>query len=299
MKLELRQIRYFIAVAEELSFVRGAARIGISQPPLSRQIANLEIELGTRLFDRSKHGVAMTDAGRVFYSEVRRTLVSLDSAVKATLRAAKGQVGSLSLGFGGSAAYTFTPNLLRRFRQVFPGVELSLHNLPMTSQLEALNDKRIDIGFLVLPVRDEGVATELLLRDPLTVALPSDHPLCKHKRVSLSALAPYDFVVFPRTGGLGFYSKVMELCTKAGFTPNIVQEMAPMESLIGLVGAGVGVSIVPSVARKLRIEEIEYRPISERYAVVDFVMAWREDDTSAVVRAFVDLVREWKRNRKS
>ena len=110
--MELRQLRYFMAVAEELSFIRGAARVGISQPPLSRQIANLEIEIGSRLFNRNKHGVAMTEAGRVFYVEVRQTLASLDGAVKATLRAAKGQVGSLSLGFGGSAAYTFTPSLL-------------------------------------------------------------------------------------------------------------------------------------------------------------------------------------------
>lgn len=296
--MELRQLRYFMAVSEELSFIRGAARVGVSQPPLSRQIANLESELGVRLLDRNKHGVALTEAGRVFYTEVQGTLSSLDRAVKAALRAAKGQVGSLSLGFGGSAAYTFTPRLLRRFRELYPGVELSLHNVPMTSQFDALNEKRIDIAFLMLPVADERLATKVLLRDPLNVALPSGHPLCKRKVISLAALEPYDFVVFPRTGGLGFYRQVMELCTKAGFIPKIVQEMAPMESLIGLVGAGVGISIVPSVARKLRIADVEYRPIQERHAVVDFAMAWRRDNTAPVVRAFVDLVDKWPPDRQ-
>jgi LysR family transcriptional regulator, benzoate and cis,cis-muconate-responsive activator of ben and cat genes len=282
-----------MAVSEELSFIRGAARAGVSQPPLSRQIAKLETELGTRLLDRNKHGVTLTDAGSVFYSGIKRTLVSLDTAVKAALGASKGQVGSLSLGFGGSAAYTFMPRLLRRFRELFPGVELSLHNMPMTSQFEALNENRIEIAFLVSPIGDERIATKVLLRDPLNVALPSGHPLCKRKVIPLAVLKPYDFVVFPRTGGLGIYRKVMELCTKAGFIPTIVQEMAPMESLIGLVGAGVGISIVPSVARTLRIAEVEYRPIQERRAVVSFVMAWRRDDTSPVVRAFVDLVDKW------
>ena len=296
--MELRQLRYFMAVSEELSFIRGAARVGVSQPPLSRQIANLEIELGTRLLNRNKHGVALTEAGRVFYTEVQSTLSSLDRAIKATLRASKGQVGSLSLGFGGLVAYTFTPRLLRRFRELFPGVELSLHSVPISSQFDALNEKRIDIAFLMLPVGDEQLATKVLLRNPLNVALPSGHPLCKRKVISLAALEPYDFVVFPRTGGLGFYRKVMELCTTAGFTPKIVQEMAPMESLVGLVGAGVGISIVPSVARQLRITDVEYRPIRERHAVVDFVMAWRRDDASPVVRAFVDLVDKWPQGRQ-
>src|SRR5689334_6701753 len=144
--MELRQLRYFIAVAEELSFIRGAARVGVSQPPLSRQIANLETEIGVRLFDRNKHGVSITDAGRVFYEEVSQTLASLDAAKKKALRAANGQIGSLSLGFGGAAAHSFMPSLLRRFRTDFPHVELLLQNMPMTRQFDALIEKRIDVA---------------------------------------------------------------------------------------------------------------------------------------------------------
>jgi len=290
--MELRQLRYFMAIAEELSFVRAAKRVGVSQPPLSRQIANLEIEIGTSLFDRNKHGVTITEAGRAFYTEIQRTFTYLDGAVKAAIRASKGQVGSLALGFGGSAAYTFMPLLLREFRRRFPDVELSLHSVPMSLQFGALNDKRIDIAFLILPVTDERLETKVLMRDQLNVALPSGHPLCKRRVISLSELEPYDFVVFPRSGGLGYYRKIIELCAKSGFIPKIVQEIPSMESVIGLVGAGVGISVVPSVAKKLRIVDIEYRPIREKHAFVDFAMAWRRDDPSPVVRAFVELVDE-------
>ena len=223
-----------------MSFTRGATKVGVFSVSAACSAARsqiLEAELGARLFDRNKHSVALTETGRVFYSEVQRTLSSLDSAIKAALRASKGQTGSLSLGFGGSTAHTFTPRLLRRFRELFPGVELTLRSVPLSSQFEALNDRHIDIGFLILPVDDERLATKVLMRDPLNVALPSGHPLCKHKTLSLAALEPYDFVAFPRIGGLGFYRRVLELCAKAGFIPKIVQEMTPLDlALSGLHG---------------------------------------------------------------
>jgi LysR family transcriptional regulator, benzoate and cis,cis-muconate-responsive activator of ben and cat genes len=292
--MELRQLRYFLAVAEELSFSRGAARAGVSQPPLSRQIANLEAELGTRLFDRDKHGVRLTEAGRVFHGEAAKTLAAVDRAVHMTQRAAKGQTGSLALGFGGSAAYTFAPNVLRRFRALYPGVELSLHSTPITAQLERLREGVIDVGFLMLPVHDKTFQTMLLLRDPLVVATPNGHPLTRSKSLALKSIEPFELVIFPRSGGFGFFSHVMAICKRAGFVPAIVQEVAPMESVIGLVAAGVGIAVVPSVARRLRITGVEYRPVRERYAAVEFALAWRRDNTSPVVRAFVDLVAEMK-----
>jgi LysR family transcriptional regulator, benzoate and cis,cis-muconate-responsive activator of ben and cat genes len=292
--MEFRQLRYFVAVAEELSFSRGAARAGVSQPPLSRQIANLEIELGTRLFDRNKHGVRLTESGKVFYSEAMKTLSAVERTIHMTQRAAKGQTGSLALGFGGSAAYTFAPSVLRRFRSLYPGVELSLHNTPMTAQLECLRDQSIDVGFLMLPVRDETFQTTLLMRDPLVVAAPSGHPLTGSKTLGLRSIEPYELVMFPRSGGFGFFSHVMTICKRAGFVPIVAQEVAPMESVIGLVAAGVGLAIVPSVARRLRIAGVQYRPLRERYAVMEFALAWRKDNTSPVVRAFVDLVTHMK-----
>src|SRR5262245_24334819 len=153
--MELRQLRYFVAVAEELSFSNGARRVGVSQPPLSRQIANLEAELGVRLFDRDKHSVRLTEAGKVCYAETIKTVAALSRTAHMTQRAAKGLTGSLSLGFGGSVAYTFAPSALRKFRDLYPGVELSLHNTPMTSQLEKLKEQSTDVGFVMLPVQDK------------------------------------------------------------------------------------------------------------------------------------------------
>jgi DNA-binding transcriptional LysR family regulator len=226
---------------------------------------------------------------------VKQTLAHLDSTLKAVKRAAQGQVGTLALGFGGSAVYTFTPSLLRRFRRNFPDVELSLHNIPVPSQLEALLERRIDIGFVTLPVRNEAIATKILLRDALNVALPSGHPLTKRKEIRLASLSDCDFIVFPRSGDFGFYGKVMDLCAKANFVPRVAQEISPLESVIGLVGAGVGIAIVPSVAKKFKIAEVEFRPIQEAFAVVDFAMAWRKSDPSPVVRAFVEMVTKMKK----
>ena len=292
--MELRQLRYFMAVAEELSFVRAAKRVGISQPPLSRQIANLEAEIGTTLFNRNKHGVTITEAGTALHQELREILPRLEGAIKTTQRAAKGQVGTLALGFGGSAVYTFTPALLRHFRRNFPDVELSLRNVPVTSQLDALLDQCIDIGFIILPVDNDAIATRVLLRDKLTVALPSGHPLTRQKTISVNELSGSDFLVFPRSRNFGFYNKVIDLCTHAGFMPNIVQDISPLESQIGLVAAGVGVAIVPSVAQKFRLTEVEFRPLRERTAYVEFAMAWRKSNTSPAVRAFIEVVSKVK-----
>jgi DNA-binding transcriptional LysR family regulator len=289
--MELRQLRYFVAVAEELSFHRGAERVGVSQPPLSRQIANLEAELGTRLLERDKHSVSLTETGKVFYAEAIKSLAAVDRAIGTTRRAAKGQMGSLTLGFGGSATYAVIPKLLRRFRSLFPEVELSLHVLPMADQLDALREQLIDIGFQIAPIRDETFHSRGILRDPLVVALPSTHPLAGKPKIGLKALEPGEFVMLSRSGGgLPFYTQVMQICRKAGFVPNIVREVTPMESVIGLVAAEVGIAIVPSTAQqRLRIANVTYLPLRERYAVMEFAIAWRKDNTSSVVAAFVDL----------
>ena len=164
----------------------------------------------------------------------------------------------------------------------------------MTAQLEHLRDQTIDVGFLMLPVHDETFETKLLMRDPLVVAVPVGHPLGrgKIKTVDLRRIEPYELIMFSRTGGLGFFSHVLTICRKAGFIPAIAQEVSTMESVIGLVAAGVGISVVPSIAKRLRISGVEYLSVRESYAVMEFAMAWRKDNDSPVVQAFVDLVGE-------
>ena len=174
--------------------------------------------------------------------------------------------------------------MLRLFRKQNPGVHLSLVSLPMTAQLDAVVDGRIDIGTLMLPVRHRAIVTERLVRDPLVVAVPSGHELARRRTLRLAELAPYEQILFTRTGGLGFFTIVMDLCRRAGFVPRVAGETAPMESVVGLVAAGVGIALVPSMARKLRIAEVVYRPLEESYAYVDFVMAWRKDNRSPALQ---------------
>lgn len=289
--MELRQFRYFIAVAEELSFTRAAARLHISQPPLSRQIALLEKGIGVRLLERNKHTVALTQAGQVFLEEARKTLDCAQSAAAMAVRAAKGEYGRLSIGFGGSAAYTFLPSVLRTFRAQFPGVHLSLVNLPMTEQLDAILDKIIDIGTLMMPVREPALTSEFLMKEPLMVALPTGHPLARRVSLRLSMLAPYGHILFNRTGGLGFYSHIVAMCRRAGYVPKVVEEASPTESVIGLVAAGIGIAIVPAMAQKLRIAEVVYRPLEEAYATMTFALAWRKDNKTAALRSLVEIAR--------
>lgn len=290
--MELRQLRYFTAVAEELSYSRAAARIHISQPSLSRQVAALEGEIGVALLDRDKHRVSLTAAGQAYLERARELLVGLDQAADLARRTAQGQVGRLALGFGGSAAYTLMPAVLRRFRARYPEVEVTLQQLPLTAQLDALREGRVDVGFLLLPVDDPAVRTERLMRDRLVAAVPSDHALARRREVALRSLSDEAFVAFPREGGLGYRDRMVELCLKAGFTPRIVREAAPLESIVGFVASGAGIALLPAMAQRLRVADVLYVPISEHYAYMDFALAWREQGKSPALEAFLVQARE-------
>lgn len=290
--MELRQLRYFVAVAEELSFSRAAKRINVSQPPLSRQVSSLERELGVRLLERNYHSVSLTAAGAVFLDQARDVLRSLENAASTTQRAAQGETGSLVLGFGGSAAYAFMPAILRTFRKRYPAVKVSLDQLALIDQISALHSRRIDIGFVLLPFEDRSIAYESMMRDRLVVAVPSDHPLAQSPSVRLKELKAFDFVGFSRSGRFGYHSHTLDLCRRAGFVPRIVKETAPMVSVIGLVASGLGISIVPSMAQRLHISDARYVPIKDSYAYMDFAFAWNKENSSPVLRAFLAVARE-------
>jgi DNA-binding transcriptional LysR family regulator len=289
--MELRQLRYFLAVAEELNFSRAARRTGVSQPPLSRQIANLEAELGARLFDRSKHSVSLTETGKVFYAEVVKSLAAVNKAVQMAQGAAKGRTGSLTFGFGGSAAYTLAPPLLRQFRRNFPDVELQLHSVSMAKQLDALRNQVIDVGFVIAPAGDDAIAEEIIARDPLVVAMPLGHPLATQPSISLNSLATCEFVTLPGLTTFGLFTSRAQRSRRTEFLPLIVQQAETMEVLLGLVAAGIGISIVPSVARRSRIMDVEYRPIEDTSAFVEFAIAWRRQNRSPILKELVDLIR--------
>ncbi len=293
--MELRQLRYFIAVAEQLSFTRAALRLHVSQPPLSRQVCALESELGVRLLERNRHSVALTEAGRVFLLHSRGVVESVEAAAAMARRAAGAQHGSLVLGYGGIAAYTFIPlipTILRAFHREHPSVKVSLAQLALVEQRNALCSGRVDIGFVLMPFEHKLVSTQPVRRERLVVAVPADHPLAKRSRVRLAELEPHPFVMFHRARGFGYESTLMEICGDAGFRPSVKRKTAPMESVIGLVAAGEGIALVPSTAGRAQMPEVAFVPLQDESACMEFAFAWRTDNESALSRAFLGVARK-------
>ena len=295
--MEIRQLRYFLAVAEELSFTRAAERCHVSQPPLSRQIAYLEREIGAQLLDRDRHSVSLTAAGRVFMEEARLILERIDGSRERAVRAARGLTGRLVVGFGSSTTYALLPRMVRNFRNRYPDVELVLKSMPVISQVEALRAGKIDIGVLRLPVYDELISTYLVHHEDLVVALPADHPLALRRRVLLEDLAGCPFVTYQRSRGLSFHSDLIALCRSAGFEPRIKQEASSTEGIVGVVACGGAVAIVPATASRLNVDGVCYRPLAPpagagtASVVVDFAVAWLTDNPSPTTAAFVAATR--------
>jgi DNA-binding transcriptional LysR family regulator len=287
--VELRHLRYFVAVAEERHFGRAAERLKIAQPPLSRQIQILEKELGVMLFDRSRRKVELTAAGTMLLDHARRVFAAVELARRETLQAGRGERGRISIGYPSSLAYSGLPELLRAFRARYPEVDVSLAELPPQAQIDALKAGRLDVGFVRAPLEEPGLASLLVRREPLVVALPADHPAASRMRVPLSLLADEPFVTFPRSRGAAFFDHLMRLCHDAGFTPRIAQEAQQLD-LVSLVAAGFGVAIVPSSVRHLRRAGVAYRSIVGN-PKTDLRITWKKDGAAPVVRELVEVVR--------
>ncbi|MCW5834377.1 MAG: LysR family transcriptional regulator [Labilithrix sp.] len=289
--MELRHLRYFVAVAEELHFGRAAEKMKIAQPPLSRQIQALEGELEVALFDRSRRKVELTVAGATLLEHARRVFEAVELAKRETGRAGRGERGRIAIGYPSSLAYSGLPELLRTFRARFPDVEVALSELGPQAQIDALRAGRLDVGFVRAPLEEPGLASLLVRREPLVVALPAEHPAAVRARIPLSVLAEEPFVSFPRSRAPALFDQLMRLCHDAGFTPRIVQE-APQLDLVSLVSAGFGVAIVPSSVRHVRRAGVAYRWIVGR-PKTDLRVAWKKENVSPVVRGLVEVVRRF------
>jgi DNA-binding transcriptional LysR family regulator len=287
--MELRHLRYFEAVAEEKHFGRAAKRLRIAQPPLSRQIQDLEVELGFELFDRSHRRVELTSPGTVFLSHVRRTFEALDLAVHEARRASRGEVGRVVVGYISSLAYSGIIELIRAFHAHLPSVEVTLREMSPQAQIDALKAGRIDVGFVRGPLDDASLASECVRREPLLVALPAENPLVRRKRIALSQLAREPFVLFPRERSPSFFDDIMALCRKSGFSPRIVQE-APHLDIVSLVAAGFGVSILPESIRTIRRRGFVLRPIVGSPST-NLLIAWRADDRAPALAEFLAFSR--------
>ncbi|MFF5261222.1 LysR substrate-binding domain-containing protein, partial [Actinomadura viridis] len=246
--MNLDQLRCVVALAEDLHFARAARRLGLQQPQLSRRLRRLEDELGVELFERTTREVRITPAGRAFAEDARRSLEHADRAARNARQVGRGEVGRLAIGFVGSAANTLLPPVLRRFRGRYPGVELDLRELPSVRQAEELVAGGLDVGILHAPVTGAArdvLATREFARGPLLALLPAGHPHAHRDPLPVTDLADEAFVLFPRGLGLGLHSRVLQVTRAAGFEPRVVQEAVQMQTIVGLVAAGMGVSIVP------------------------------------------------------
>lgn len=293
--MDLRQMRYLVAVAEELNFTRAAERCHVSQPPLSRAIHELEAEVGARLFDRDKHHVAVTPAGASLVASARKALAMLDDGVDLARRTALGLSGTLTFGFGGSTVYALAPALMRRFREATPDVAIRFSAMSVLHQIEALRSGEIDIGIVRLPIFDELIETRFVHSEPLVVALPTGHPLLAHS----GAIAPGDlrssrFVTYEPTRGFNFQADLLALCQLASFDPDIAHEAPTTEAVIGIVACGEGVAIVPASAERLRMRGVAFRPLdvpgTPELATVRFALAWRSGELRPTTQKFIDSV---------
>lgn len=280
-RMELRHIRYFVAVAEECHFGRAAERLHIAQPPLSHQIKQLELELGVALLTRSTRKVELTPAGRLYLERARAILALVDSAGMEAKGVAAGTLGRLAIGFTGSATYELLPSLARVLRKDFPGIELDLKGEMLTpDQVTALLEKTLDLGFLRPPVRDRGIDVLVLRREPLIVVLPETHSLAASSSVRLADLRDEPFICYPSHRRSVVYEAVFDACQRVGFTPIEVQEVAETSTLVSFVAAGLGVALVPASVQHLKITGAEYRPLAGTTEEVELAVAIRSNDPS-------------------
>lgn len=290
--MELRHLRYFVTLAEELHFGRAAERLHIAQPPLSQQIRQLEAELGFELFHRTKRTVQLTEAGQVFLGEVQQILRQLEQAVQVGRQTSRGFRGQVVVGFVSSAAYNILPTILRTFHTSIPNVNLELHELTTDQQLQWLRDSRIDVGFLRPPVEEDSFCSEIIFHESLVVALPETHSLASQSNIALSSLQDEPFIMFPRALAPGLYDPIISLCQQAGFSPIVAQEAIQMQTIVSLVAAEMGVAIVPESLQNLQRTGVVYKALQQATPKVALAMIWRRYNASATVQRFLEVVRE-------
>jgi DNA-binding transcriptional LysR family regulator len=295
--MDLRHLRYFVAVAEEGHMTRAAERLGIQQPPLSQQIRALESELQVQLFRRKPRGVELTQAGQALLAEAQTILHQVEHAIGAARRTARGEAGRIGLGFTSSASFhPFVPRLIREYREAHPLVGLTLEESGTGELVDALREERLDAAFVRSPIGSApGIAVHAMLEEAMVAALPAAHALASPgagKTLALEALAAETFILYRRPLGPGLYDAIIAACQRAGFSPTIGQEAPRMLATLSLVAAGFGVTLVPQSMRRLRVHGVAYRPLDRTAGLVAPVnLAYRRAESSAAAQRFIALVR--------
>jgi DNA-binding transcriptional LysR family regulator len=289
--MELRHLRYFTAVVQWKGYREASRRLHVAQPAISRTIVDLEDELGLKLFSREKGMAQLTPEGEIFYAEAMRTLAQAEHAVQTAKRAAKGEVGRLSIGFLGSATYAFLPELVRTFKSQSPGVKITLQELSPLQQEAAFDRGEIDIGFTrtLGAERSRTFSSRCLYSDPLMAVLPLSGQV-KTTFICISDLAKESFVLFHREGAPSLFDTITGVCNKAGFSPSVECKPNMMQTVLSLVEAEQGISIVPACVRNLRSDGVRFYRLQPDEVRVELVAAWKKETPSAALRAFLDLI---------
>ncbi|MEK3714494.1 LysR substrate-binding domain-containing protein [Paenibacillus sp. FSL R7-0333] len=290
--MDIRKLQYFIAVAEELHFHRAAEKLNMTQPPLTQQIQALEQELGVKLFERNKRQVRLTPAGSVFWEEASRILSQLERSIQTVRLASQGIIGHLNIAFIGSAEGGIMVDVLKIFRQRFPQIQLNLLEMTSAQQWQALHDGTIHIGFMRFIEPAQNINHCSLINETLVAVLPDQHPLAKLPALPVSALRSEPFIFFPRKHSLPFHDLIMGFCAEHDVYPQVVQEAVQMYTIVNLVAANLGVSIVPSSVSVFQRSGVVFRPFEDNVPPVPFYAAWRTDTNQAILTAFIEILQE-------
>ena len=284
--MELRQVKYFLAVAEELNFRRAAEKLYIQQPPLSRQIRSLETELGVELFHRTKRSVSLTEAGQAFLDEARLTLAQAQRAVDAAQQTVK--TNKLTIGFSICAFDRVLPEIIKAFRQKHPTTLVNLTEMPKESQIQALLTKKIDVGFCYAPITNPELDSLTILSEPLAVVLPLEHPLVKQEKIELRSLQAESFILCPEEIKPDVRQQIVRLCDRAGFQPKITQEASPPEVQLRLVESGMGISLIAANSQTRHNAKVVYRPLVEPIPVLEIAAVWHKKTASPALSHFIE-----------
>jgi LysR family transcriptional regulator, benzoate and cis,cis-muconate-responsive activator of ben and cat genes len=291
--MDSRQLRYFVAVARERNFTRAAEKLRIAQPPLSRQIQQLEEEFGVTLIDRGSRPLALTDAGRLLLEQAVQVLDRMDEMKAMLGRIREAKKLRFSIGFVGSTLYGYLPEVIRRYRMARPGVDLTLLDLTTVEQIGALKEGRIDVGFGRIAFDDPLIERSLLRNEKLCVALPLRHALASRTDpLRLEELAGDPLVIYPKTPRPSYADQVLALLREHGIRPPAFHEVRELQTALGLVAADVGVCLVPSSVQRLRRDNVVYRPLDEATAVSPIIMSTRKGDRSSEIALLMKLIRE-------
>jgi DNA-binding transcriptional LysR family regulator len=291
--MELRHLRYFVVVAEELHFTRAADRLNMAQPPLSQQIHQLESELNVKLFYRTKRQVELTAAGKILLKNVYKILNDIEKACDSAQRANRGEIGEIIVGFTGSATFDILPNLIQMYRKKFPLVDLTVLQLSTTDQIHSLLSGEINIGILCAPIKNSELNFEVIRQEPFIIAMPKNHPLASNPApIDVQELSKELFIMTPRKAGQIYYDIIINICHNAGFSPNITQEVHELHTSISLVAAGMGVALVPYSIQNFRIKGIIYRQLKNSSSTLKTALAWRSDEKSPLVHSFITLAKK-------